>query len=126
MQQPVRGVSVHDLRRGVPRVEPVERVAADAGSDGTGVTGRTARTGRSRRRPGPAGPPEPEVEPPRMQRVEQPELLDGGQRRPVPDLHRAGPSRIVVVAAAVSASTTAGDVPATPGFRWCSANQYRE
>ena len=35
------------------------------------------------------------------------------------------PSRIVLVAAAVRASTTAGEVPATPGLRWCSANQYR-
>jgi hypothetical protein len=34
------------------------------------------------------------------------------------------PIRIVEVAAAVSASTTAGEVPATPGLRWCSANQY--
>ena len=33
------------------------------------------------------------------------------------------PSRIVEVAAAVSARTTAGEVPATPGLRWCSANQ---
>jgi hypothetical protein len=33
------------------------------------------------------------------------------------------PIRIVEVAAAVSASSTAGEVPATPGFRWCSANQ---
>jgi hypothetical protein len=35
------------------------------------------------------------------------------------------PILIVDVAAAVSASTTAGEVPATPGLRWCSANQYR-
>jgi hypothetical protein len=35
------------------------------------------------------------------------------------------PIRIVVVAAAVRASTTAGEVPATPGLRWCSANQFR-
>ena len=34
------------------------------------------------------------------------------------------PILIVEVAAAVSASTTAGEVPATPGLRWCSANQY--
>jgi hypothetical protein len=34
--------------------------------------------------------------------------------------------RIVVVAAAVRARTTAGEVPATPGLRWCSANQYLE
>ena len=33
------------------------------------------------------------------------------------------PIRMVDVAPAVRASTTA-DVPATPGFRWCSANQY--
>lgn len=35
------------------------------------------------------------------------------------------PSRIVEVAEAVGARTTPGDVPATPGLRWCSANQYR-
>ena len=35
------------------------------------------------------------------------------------------PIRMVEVAPAVSASTTAGEVPATPGLRWCSANQYR-
>jgi hypothetical protein len=32
---------------------------------------------------------------------------------------------MVEVAAAVRARTTAGEVPATPGLRWCSANQYR-
>ena len=30
---------------------------------------------------------------------------------------------VVRVAPGVSARTTAGEVPATPGFRWCSANQ---
>ena len=33
------------------------------------------------------------------------------------------PSRIVEVSAAVKASSIAGEVPATPGLRWCSANQ---
>ena len=33
------------------------------------------------------------------------------------------PSLIVEVEAAARAIRTAGDVPATPGFRWCSANQ---
>jgi hypothetical protein len=33
------------------------------------------------------------------------------------------PSLIVEVAGAVRASITAGDVPATPGLKWCSAYQ---
>ena len=37
----------------------------------------------------------------------------------------AEPIRMVLVAPATSAIDTAGDAPSTPGFRWCSANQYR-
>jgi len=33
------------------------------------------------------------------------------------------PSRIVEVAPATRAIITGGELPATPGFRWCSANQ---
>jgi hypothetical protein len=58
-----------------------------------------------------------------VHRVEQAELLDRGQAVRCPICTAPEPSRIVDVAAAVSASTTAGEVPATPGLRWCSANQ---
>jgi ribosomal protein S18 acetylase RimI-like enzyme len=35
------------------------------------------------------------------------------------------PTRIFVVALAINEITSAGEVPATPGLRWCSAIQYR-
>ena len=73
----------------------------------------------------PGRPAEAEVEPARMQSVEQAELLDHRQRRAVPQsVLPPDPTRMVRVAAAASPIMTAGVVPATPGLRWCSANQY--
>lgn len=70
-----------------------------------------------------ARPPEAEIQSPRIHGIEQPELLPtaSGVRWPIctpPD-----PTRIVLVAAAKSPMTNGGDVPATPGLRWCSATQ---
>ena len=61
--------------------------------------------------------PIPEVEAARVQRVDQAELLDRRERRPMTELGSAEPNRMVEVDPAISAISTAGDEPMTPGFR---------
>ena len=64
---------------------------------------------------------EPEVEPSGVERLEETELLDDGRRWA--SWTPADPSRLRSVVAATGAISTGGDAPATPGVRWCSANQ---
>ena len=83
---------------------------------------------RLRRRAPMAGWPssrtaEAEVKASGMEGVDEPNSSTVDSAVRWPSCTAPEPIRMAEVAAAVRARTTAGDVPATPGLRWCSANQ---
>ena len=67
----------------------------------------------------------PEVDPARVQRLEQGELLGDHQRGVVGQHHATGADVIRSVTAARWAMSTGGFVLATAGMLWCSATHSR-